>query len=110
VRNDNLIINTLLKDAQGNRDSALPSGRDLVKIAMNFLEAHNKIKEFHALWKEGSDNFYHFLTHRDPWQTWSGQQIALTYGFTQVVSVMPVLYGSDQFVSVHFVRPAQPTP
>lgn len=110
ARRGNLAINTLLKDGQGNRDSALPSGKDLVRIAMDFLEAHNNINEFHALWKDGTDNFSQFLAHRDPWQTWSGQNIALAYGFTQIQNVMPLLYGSDQFVSVHFARPKQSTP
>lgn len=119
VRGGILSINTVLKESQGKRDQDLPSGKDLLRIAINFLEAHNTIKEFHALWHDNSDNFNQFLSNRNisgmsnedaAWQTWSGQNIALRYGFTQIKGIYPALYGNDRFISVHFARSTHVTP
>ena len=118
IRGGILSINTLLKENLGNRDIDLPSGKDLVRIAMNFLESHQTINEFRAIWKDGTDTFRQFMTNRNPsgtnnedaaWQTWSGQNIALPYGFTKIQAVYPVLYGNDRFIQVNFARP-RPTP
>ena len=124
VRRGILAINTLLRDDQGNRDSSLPSGKELVRVAMSFLESHQEIKEFHGTWLDperldDSSNFNQFLYNYNllglskedsAWLTWSGQNIAMAYGFTQLMNVFAQLYGNGRFVIAKFARPQQVSP
>ncbi|MEP7166580.1 MAG: hypothetical protein ABI758_01215 [Candidatus Woesebacteria bacterium] len=108
-----LALNIALKSQDGARNSQMPAGQDLVRVALRYLESHNEIKTLIGTWKEGTDNFKQFLMNKkqrglsdneSALQTWTGENIAVKFGFRNVVDVYQDMRSDERLVIAKFSR------